>query len=146
MILFCESVVGPEGGRLCVALRRAGRSQRLTWQLSLPWAFVALGFVALTFFGLLAGFFAGFAAFLGVLAFFAAGFLAFFGLLVTFFGDFLAAFFGDFLTAFFGVLGFLAALGLVTFVGFSTLPNLKDPAAPVPFVWTSLPATTADLR
>ena len=44
-----------------------------------------------------------------------------------------------------GVLGFLA-LGLVTLVGFSTLPNLKEPAAPVPFVWTSLPATTADLR
>ena len=151
MNLFCESVVGPEGGRLCVALRRAGGS--LGYYLAAFFAFVALGLVALTFLGLLAGFFAGFAAFLGVFAagvfaasFFAAGFLAFFGLLVAFFGDFLAAFFGDFLTAFFGVLGFLAALGLVTFVGFSTLPNLKEPAAPVPFVWTSLPATTADLR
>ena len=106
--------------------------------------FFALGFafVALTFLGLLAGFFAGFVAFFGVLGFFAAGLLAFFGLLVAFFGVFLAALFGDFLTTFFGVFGFLA-LGLVTF---STLPNLKEPAAPVPFVWTSLPAAPADLR
>ena len=104
--------------------------------------FFALGFVAL------AGFFAGFAAFFGVFGFFAAGCLAvgFFGLLVAFFGVFLAAFFGDFLTAFFGVLGFLAlGLGLATLVGFSTLPNVKEQAAPVPFVWTSLPAATAEV-
>merc|ERR1711971_281449 len=65
---------------------------------------------------------AGLAAFLGVLAFLAAGFLAFLGVLA----------FLTFLTAFF-------------FLGFSTLPSLKDPLTATR-VFFSTPAFKAFLR
>ena len=136
-----------------MALRRAvgGRSRLGTayFLAALALGLAALGLAAL---GLAA---LGLAAFLGVLGFLAAGFLAAFlagdlaflaaGFLAAFLGvfGFLAAFLGDF--AFFAA-GFLAAGFLATFLGFSTLPSLKDPAAPVPLVWTSLPAATADFR
>ena len=119
--------------------------------------FLAAGFLAAGF--LAAGFMAALglaalvAVFVGVLGFLAAaGFLAA-GFFVAFLGVFLVA---GFLTAFLGVFfsagflaaGFLAAgfLATFSFLGFSTLPILKDPEAPVPLVWTIFPDSTADLR
>merc|ERR1712226_1839876 len=90
------------------------------------------------------------AAFLGVaLAFFAAGFLAagflagaaFFAGAVALAAGFLAAFF-------LGDLGFLAAAGFLAafFASVFFSPSLKEPAAPVPLVWTRAFFRTRDFN
>merc|ERR1712045_750546 len=54
-----------------------------------------------------------------------------------------------FLAVFLGFLAFLAVFFagffLATFLGFSSLPNLKDPEAPLPLVWTRTFFSTKDL-
>ena len=99
--------------------------------------FLAAGFFAAVFLGVEA-FFAG-AFFVALVGFLAAGFLA----VVAFFAaGFLAA---GFLAAGFFAAGFLAA-GFLAAGFFSTLTTLKDPLAPTPLVWLSLPLVTILFR